>query len=308
MSEPARPAEGQTVWHLLRELLHLKGPSTLRESIEEAIEEHAEDGLMPGDLDADERVMLRNMLQLGTRKAGDIAVPRSDMVAIPVDVEFRELTHTFRAAEHSRLPVYDGSLDDVIGMLHVKDIYGVIADRFESAPESAATLPAVRDLLRSVLFVPPSMPLLELLTRMRRRRTHMAILVDEYGGTDGLITIEDVVEEIVGEIEDEYDEVEPEMIVRRSNGCLDADARVDLDELERRLGLSFVDHDLGGDVDTLGGLAVLLAERIPEPGERFLHPNGWTVEVIASDARRVQRLRLYPPQTPAPDAPPGVSG
>lgn len=303
MSEPARPAEGQTVWHLLRDLLHLRGPSTLRESIEEAIEEHAEDGLMPGDLDADERVMLRNMLQLGTRKAGDIAVPRSDMVAIPVDVEFRALTQTFRSAEHSRLPVYEGSLDDVIGMLHVKDIYGVIADRFESAPGSPG-LPSVRDLLRSVLFVPPSMPLLELLTRMRRRRTHMAILVDEYGGTDGLITIEDVVEEIVGEIEDEYDEIEPEMIIQRSNGSLEADARVDLDELERRLGISFVDHDLGGDVDTLGGLAVLLAARIPQAGEKFLHPNGWTVEVIASDARRVQRLRLYPPQTPAaPDTP-----
>ncbi len=281
---------------MLREILHLKGPSTLRASIEEAIEEHAEDGVTPGDLDPDERTMLRNMLKLGSQRAGDIAVPRSDILAVSDDLEFPDLIQAFRAAEHSRIPVYHKSLDDVIGMLHVKDVYGVIADRFQQGAALQGSLPAVQDLLRLVLFVPPSMPLVELLTRMRRKRTHMAILVDEYGGTDGLITIEDVVEEIVGEIEDEHDEVEPVLIVHRADGSVEADARVPLAELEQELKVSFVDHELSGDVETLGGLAVLMAERIPAAGEYFQHRNGWKVEVVASDGRRVQKLRLYRPE------------
>ena len=296
MSDPSpRSADGQSLWSAVREFLHLKGPNTLRESIEEAIDEaQGEDG-EPGGLDHDERTMLRNMLQLAEQKAGDVAVQRSDIMAISDDFDFARVVQAFREAGHSRLPVYHKSLDEVTGMLHVKDVYTVIADRFGKTARSAGPLPTVADLLRPVLYVPPSMPVVDLMTDMRRNRTHMAIIVDEYGGTDGLVTIEDIVEEIVGEIEDEHDEEEQVLIVRHLSGLVEADARVELDDLERELGVRFIDDELGDEVDTLGGLSVLMAGRVPEAGERFAHPNGWGIEVTASDGRRVERLMLHPP-------------
>ena len=296
MSDPSpRSADGPSLWSAVRDFLQLKGPNSLRASIEEAIEEHREEGGEPGDLDQDERTMLRNMLQLTERKAGDVAVQRSDIIAISDDYDFAKIVSIFREAGHSRLPVYHKSLDEVTGMLHVKDVYTVIADRFGKPADSAGPLPAIADLLRPVLYVPPSMPVVDLLTDMRRNRTHMAIIVDEYGGTDGLVTIEDIVEEIVGEIEDEHDEEEQVLIVRHLNGLVEADARVELDDLERDLGVRFIDDELGDEVDTLGGLSVLMAGRVPEAGERFTHPNGWVIEVTASDGRRVERLMLHPP-------------
>ncbi len=298
MSDPSpRSADGQSLWNAVREFLHLKGPNSLRASIEEAIEEGQEEGSEPGDFDNDERAMLRNMLQLTEQKAGDVAVQRSDIVAIPDDLDFAKVVLAFREAGHSRLPVFHKSLDEVTGMLHVKDVYAVIADRFVAGEQAAAPLPAIADLLRPVLYVPPSMPVIDLLTDMRRNRTHMAIIVDEYGGTDGLVTIEDIVEEIVGEIEDEHDDEEQVLIVKHLNGLVEADARVDLDDLERSLGVRFIDDELGDEVDTLGGLSVLMAGRVPEAGERFMHPNGWGIEVTASDGRRVERLMLHPPVT-----------
>ena len=296
MSDPSpRSADGQSLWNAVREFLHLKGPNSLRASIEEAIEEAQEEGGDPGDFDNDERAMLRNMLQLTEQKAGDVAVQRSDIVSIPDDMAFAQVVLAFREAGHSRLPVYHKSLDEVTGMLHVKDVYTVIADRFGKSARGSAPLPSIADLLRPVLYVPPSMPVIDLLTDMRRNRTHMAIIVDEYGGTDGLVTIEDIVEEIVGEIEDEHDDEEQVLIEQHPSGLVEADARVDLDDLEEALGVRFIDDDLGDEVDTLGGLSVLMAGRVPQAGERFTHPNGWIIEVTASDGRRVERLMLHPP-------------
>lgn len=296
MSDPSpRSADGQSLWNAVREFLHLKGPNSLRASIEEAIEEGQEEGGDPGDFDNDERAMLRNMLQLTEQKAGDVAVQRSDIIAISDDCDFAKVVSSFREAGHSRLPVFHKSLDEVTGMLHVKDVYTVIADRFGKSARTSLPLPAIADLLRPVLYVPPSMPVVDLLTDMRRNRTHMAIVVDEYGGTDGLVTIEDIVEEIVGEIEDEHDDEEQVLIVKHLNGLVEADARVDLDDLETELGVRFIDDELGDEVDTLGGLSVLMAGRVPEAGERFTHPNGWVIEVTASDGRRVERLMLHPP-------------
>ncbi len=298
MSDPnPRSADGASFWSAVRDLLHLKSPNTLRESIEEAIEEHREAGADPDDLDLQERTMLRNMLHLADLKAGDIAVPRADIIAVPDDSDFADVVALFREAGHSRLPFYRGSLDEVIGMLHVKDVYAVVADRFAS--RGRAALPDPSSLVRPVLYVPPSMPLDDLLAEMRRQRTHMAIVVDEYGGTDGLVTIEDVMEEIVGNIEDEHDEDEPRLVETLPDGRVAADARIDLDDLEAEIGVSFFDPELGDEVDTLGGLAVLLAGRVPEPGERLAHANGWTVEVVASNGQRVERLILHRP-TPAP--------
>lgn len=294
MSDPSpRSAGGASFWSTVRELLHLKAPGSLRESIEEAIDEHLEESADPDDLDQDERAMLRNMLHMSEQQAGDIAVPRSDILAISRDCDFKAIVRQFREAGHSRLPVFEGSLDSVVGMLHIKDVYAVIADRFGRRPASG--LPTLDELLRPVLFVPPSMPVVDLLTEMRRKRTHMAIIVDEYGGTDGLVTIEDIVEEIVGEIEDEHDEEEAALITKLPDGGFEADARLDLDDLERVVGDSFVDTELGDEVDTLGGLSFLMAGRVPDTGEKLVHPNGWTIEIAASDGRRVERLLLHPP-------------
>lgn len=303
MSDPSpRSADGQSIWTTVREFLNMKGPNSLRESIEEAIEEGQGESDEPGGFDMDERAMLRNMLQMTEQKAGDVAVQRSDIIAISDEMDFAKVVATFREAGHSRLPVYHKSLDEVTGMLHVKDVYTVIADRFGKTARGAGPMPAIGDLLRPVLYVPPSMPVIDLMTDMRRNRTHMAIIVDEYGGTDGLVTIEDIVEEIVGEIEDEHDDEEQVLIVRLPTGLVEADARVDLDDLERALGIRFVDDELGDEVDTLGGLSVLMAGRVPEAGERFTHPNGWGIEVTASDGRRVEKLMLHPPVKSEPEA------
>lgn len=301
MSDPSpRSADGHSIWSAVRELLHLRSPNTLRESIEEAIDEHREEGADPDDLDLAERAMLRNMLHLSDQKVGDIAVPRADIIAIAADCDFAAIVASFREAGHSRLPLYEGNLDHVVGMLHVKDVYAVIADHYNAPPPEGHVAPAPADLMRPVLFVPPSMPVVDLLADMQRNRTHMAIVVDEYGGTDGLITIEDIVEEIVGEIEDEHDELEVAQFERKPDGCVEADARLDLDDLETALGVRFVDEALGDEVDTLGGLAVLLAGHVPDAGDRFRHANGWTIEVAASDGRRVERLLLHPPAVEEP--------
>lgn len=295
MSDPGpRPAEGASLWAAFREFLNIKAPNSLRESIEEAIDEH-EDGTDPDDLDRNERTMLRNMLHLSDRKVGDVAVPRSDIIAIELESAFPDVVTAFREAGHSRLPIYSKSLDEVVGMLHVKDVYSVIAERYGATPVADERVPHIADLMRPVLYVPPSMPVADLLADMRRSRTHMAVVVDEYGGTDGLVTIEDVVEEIVGDIEDEHDDEVLSLLERHADGSLAADARLQLDDLERELDISFADADGGDDVDTLGGLVFLLAGRVPETGEKLVHANGWTLEIAASDGRRVERLRLYPP-------------
>lgn len=296
MSDPSpRSADGPGLWHAIRDLLKLKPAHSLRESIEDAIEEHRGDEDNPDDLDLGERVMLSNLLKLSDVRAGELAVPRSDIIAIAEDCSFADLVSRFREAGHSRLPLYRKTLDEVVGMIHVKDVYAVIADQFGGLPGEDTPLPTPAELARPVLAVPPSKPVMDLLTEMRRDRTHMAIIVDEYGGTDGLVTIEDIVEGIVGDIEDEHDEEVLSPVWRRPDGVLEVAARVELDELEKELDVSFAVPDRADDVDTLGGLTVMLAGKVPETGERFLHPNGWTIEVAASDGRRVENLLLHPP-------------
>jgi len=292
MSDPSsRSADGQSLWQSFRDFLHLNSRGTLRESIEEAIDEHQDEGASPDDLDLAERAMLRNMLHLSDCKVDDIAVPRADIIALEESADFLSIVRAFREAGHSRLPVYRGSLDDVCGMLHVKDVYAVLADRLDAA----ADYPSASSLVRSVLFVPPGKPVIDVLTDMRRERTHMAIVVDEYGGTDGLVTIEDIMEEIVGDIEDEHDDEVQSLLVAREDGSYDADARLPLEDLEEGLKTVFADDEIGDDVDTLGGLAFMLADRVPAIGEQLQHPNGWILEITASDSRRVERLILHPP-------------
>ena len=289
------------LWRSLRLLItgHDHEPS-LRESLEEAIDEHDGETAGRDDLSPVERAMLKNMLHFGERQAGDIGVPRSDMVVFDVDGGFQALVALFREAGHSRMPVFRGDRDHIIGMAHIKDIYAHIAETFDDEVSSArfADL-SVEPLLRPVLFVPASMRIIDLLARMRAGRTHMAIIVDEYGGTDGLVTIEDLVEEIVGDIEDEHDEDEDALLQPINDRLWEADARIPLEDLEEQLGLSFADPEIGDEVDTLGGMVFMLAGRVPAVGETVEHPGGWRFEVIDGDPRMVRRLRLHAPATTA---------
>ena len=285
------------LWRSLRLLItgHDHEPS-LRESLEEAINEHNDDIAGRDDRSPVERAMLKNMLHFGERQAGDIGGPRSDMVVFDLEDGFPALVALFKEAGHSRMPVFRGDRDHIIGMIHIKDVYALIAETFDDAVSSQrfADLP-VEGLLRPVLFVPGSMRIVDLLARMRAQRTHMAMIFDEYGGTDGLVTIEDLVEEIVGDIEDEHDEAEASLLLPVNDRLWEADARLPIEELEKQLGTSFHDADISDEVDTLGGMVFMLAGRVPALGEMVDHPGGWRFEIIDADARMVKRLRLHAP-------------
>lgn len=279
---------GGRLWHGLKSMIFGEPEPTLRDQIEDAIDEHEEEGgdaRQHGDLSPVERQMLRNLLHLGERKVDDVKVPRADIVAVPESISFPDLVASFAEAEHSRLPVYRESLDHIVGMIHIKDMLNALA----MAPERRT----VAALLRAPLYVPQAMGVIDLLAEMRTKRTHLAIVIDEYSGTEGLVTIEDLVEEIVGEIEDEHDEQLPDLLIQIEDGTWDADARAELthvaETVDARLG------DVDEDVDTLGGLAFVLAGHVPEVGEKLQHSSGWTLEVVDGDARRVTRLRLHPP-------------
>ena len=282
-----RNESGGSFWSGLRNFLFGdENEATLRDEIEEAIENREGEIPRVGDLSNVERQMLRNILHFGEKTAGDVAVPRADIIAVPATTTFDGLIAAFAEAGHSRLPVYEDSLDTVIGMIHVKDVF-MIQETPAEAPED------IRDLIRTPLYVPESMGVLDLLARMRADRVHLAIVVDEFGGTEGLLTIEDVVEEIVGEIEDEHDEELPGLLIPLEGGIWDADARAELDDVAET-----IDARLGAveeDVETLGGLAFVLAGRIPQTGEILEHPSGWRLEVTEGDTRRVSRLRLHAP-------------
>jgi CBS domain containing-hemolysin-like protein len=284
---PSGREEGRSFWGGLRALLFGDdSEATLRDEIEEAIENREGEVPRVGDLSAAEREMLRNILHFGEKSAGDVAVPRGEIIAVPSTISFDDLVSALAYAEHSRLPVYEGALDRVIGMIHVKDVFAHLVSGAEP-PQDITTL------MRTPLYVPESMGMLDLLARMRQGRVHLAIVVDEFGGTEGLLTIEDVVEEIVGDIEDEHDEELPGMLILLEDGIWDADARAELEDVaeavDERLGL------VEEDVETLGGLAFVLAGHIPQPGEILEHPSGWRLEVTEGDTRRVSRLRLHAP-------------
>ncbi len=278
---------GGRLWAGLRGLLFgEENEPSLRDQIEEAIEEHEGDAPAKGDLSPVERTMLRNLLHFGERTVGDIGVPRADIIAVPETIGFAALVAAFADAGHSRLPVYKDSLDSVIGMIHVKDVFAILAS---GAPHPDT----LEGLIRQPRYVPESMGVLDLLAEMRATRTHLAIVFDEYSGTEGLVTIEDIVEEIVGEIEDEHDEEACALLSPLEGGMWDADARAELEDaaelIDARLG------EIEEDVETLGGLASVLAGHVPQIGEVVEHPSGWRLEVTDGDAKRVARLRLHPP-------------
>ncbi len=266
------PAADEKPPSLLKRLtLLLRGDhaaAAFRESLEEVIEES--DRQSPA-LSAPERTMLANLLKFGELRVKDVMVPRADIVAAEEKTPLTDLVLLFREAQHSRLPVYRETLDDPTGLVHLKSVLGLL----EAAGEGRFDLPEtpIAKIKHDILFAPPSMPVLDLLLKMQTSHTHLALVIDEYGGTDGLVSIEDIIEEIVGDI---------------------ADARIDLEDFKTETGIEFPLDETQSDIDTLGGLVVSLLGRVPQRGEIVAHPTGYDFEVLEADARRVKRLRIRP--------------
>jgi len=295
--EPVKPQpiqEGQPpvkanggFWRHVKEFFGARsGEVSLRESLEEALEEHEEETKAPA-LSDEEREMLFNVLKYGGLRVDDVMVPRADIVSVSIETGYGDLIKVFAEANHSRMPVYRDTLDTVLGMVHVKDALKVTADGLTAKDFK------ITDIQRPVLFVPPSMKVVDLLAKMRLSRTHMAMVVDEYGGTDGLLTVEDIVEEIFGEIEDEHDEVEDPYLIPLDGGGFDADARLEIDELEDVIGLDLLPEEQDEDVDTVGGLVFSLAGCVPEIGEVIVHESGYRFEVVDADPRRIHKVRIH---------------
>jgi hemolysin (HlyC) family protein len=319
----------------LRRLFGWK-PGTIRQDLEVVLENGApaDTGFSP-----QERTMLKNILDLRERRVEDVMVPRADIVAVQRDISLGELIKVFASAGHSRLAVYNDTLDDPVGMVHIRDLISYMAARAAVKPEVNAgrkkPLPADLDLkavdlslglpstkiVREVLFVPPSMPVIDLFAKMQATRIHLALVIDEYGGTDGLASIEDIVEQVVGEIEDEHDEDEAPSVVRQADGSFLADARASLEDVTATLGAEFDIGDAAEEVDTLGGYLFMKIGRVPVRGELVRGPGDFEIEVFDADPRRVKKLRVYrakPPSSvsegkrrlarpePTPAAPPGT--
>jgi magnesium and cobalt transporter len=284
-SQHSQPRNGGGSLSRLRNLLRLlrrpRGPRDPEETMDALIAAATLDGESP--INPQERFLIGNILKVHELNAADVMVPRVDIVALDIEQPFSEVVKCMVENGHSRVPVYRETLDDVIGFIHVKDVLAPVADR----------RPARLDrLLRKVLYVAPSLPILDLLVQMRQARTHIAMVVDEFGGIDGLVTIEDLIEEIVGDIEDEHDVPDTPSVIERPDGSVIADARLSIEALEEQHGLRLRPADDDESVDTLGGLVFTLAGRVPKRGEVIAHPDGIEFEVLDADPRRIKRLRV----------------
>ncbi len=315
--EPPRSTEQPAgLFERVRALFGLT-PASVRDDIEDAIDESVGAEFTP-----QERAILKNVLALHDVKVADVMVPRADIVALASDTPLRDVLDLFRTAGHSRLPVYEETLDDPRGMIHIRDFVVFLASdpRFglTSGPGLTAGDPSARlsldmplsaaHILRPVLFAPPSMPALDLLLKMQASRTHMALVIDEYGGTDGLVSIEDVMEAIVGDIEDEHDEAETPELHVSGDGAFIVEARAGLDEVSAAVGFDFASLADAEGVDTIGGLVTASAGRVPGRGEILRGPGEFEYEVLDADPRRIKRLKIRPlaarganrPQPPPP--------
>lgn len=271
---------------------------SLRAHLEDIIDEHEEDGPDAGapehDLAPSQRLMLRNVLHFSESDAGDVCIPRSEIIALPHNADWAEVVAGFAEHGHSRMPVYRDTLDEVIGMMLIKDIFPYLARGEE--PHGNWTR-----LMRQPLFVPTARGALDVLADMRSSRVHLAVVVDEYSGTEGIITFEDLVEEIVGEVEDEHDDAPAPLLRARADGVWEADAKALLETVAEMIDPRLAEVE--EDIDTLGGLAFVMAGHVPETGTKIPHPSGWTIEVTKADERHVIALALYPPRHSAAPGP-----
>ena len=299
--EEKRPPDEEISWfERLLQSFGLGEEPDLREFIEDALARSKSD-----TLSVQERSMLRRALRFGKLTVEDVMVPRADIFAVDESTTVAELMHVFREAEHSRLPVYRETLDDPRGMIHIRDLMSWITTAAEAGGEGLdlnkvdlKRTVATINITRELLYVTASMPVLDLLLKMQTTRLHLALVVDEYGGTDGLVSIEDLIEEVVGEIADEHDVEDGPQIKSDSRPGLVAEARAPIEELEKQLGLALVSDEEREDTDTLGGLVFSIAGRIPARGERVRHPSGVEFEVLEADKRRIKKLRIHLPATP----------
>lgn len=260
------------------------------------------EALSPGESPEDDtdaarraaRATPHGMINLRRMRVEDVAIPKADIVAVPNTISRTELVEVFRDSGLTRIPVYDGTLDTPTGFIHLKDF------ALQHGFNGASTAFDLTAMLRPLLFVPPSMPIGVLLTKMQTERRHMALVIDEYGGVDGVLTIEDLIEQVVGEIEDEHDTDEDQTWVEEKPGCYLALAKTPLEEFEAELGQSLTDRDEidEEEIDTLGGLVFMLSGRVPARGEVVVHPDGPEFEVIDADPRRIKRLRVRMPEQP----------
>jgi CBS domain containing-hemolysin-like protein len=304
---PRAAENGESLMTRLLRALGLKSGTT-RDELEEVLEEGAGDetGFSP-----EEQALLKNILGLRERRIEDVMLPRADIIAVQQDISLGDLVKVFENAGHSRLVVYNDTLDDPVGMVHIRDLIAFMTARAAVKPEANAMrkkpLPAGLDLkkvdlsvplsstgiMRTLLFVPPSMPAIDLLAKMQLTRIHLALVIDEYGGTDGLVSMEDIVELIVGDIADEHDEDEAPSVVRQADGSFIADARAGLEDVVATVGPEFDLGEAADDVDTLSGYVVTLAGRVPLRGEVVPGPAPFEIEVLDADPRRVKKVRIY---------------
>lgn len=276
----------------IRSMVGAPGPDTESESLETQTNALA-------NAPRTRRDMIERVIAFDEKRVFDVMLPRADIAAVEIETSMPDLIQLFSDAGHSRMPVYRNDLDDPVGMVHIKDLIGILAENGLGL-DDPATRPAVKadnrpvlkNIVRKILYVPPSMRVVDLFLRMQASRIHMAVVIDEYGGTDGLVTIEDIIEEIVGEIHDEHDEDEFPMIAEHTSGGWDADARIELEELEAITGASLRDDE--EDVETLGGLIFALAGRVPLRGEIIAHSAGLEFEILDADARKIRKLRIRP--------------
>jgi CBS domain containing-hemolysin-like protein len=307
----SKTARRQGLWKLIKQRFGQGRDSSLGESLQNVIETHSSADGSPQIADEAKSMML-NIIEFADMRVEDVMVPRADIVALEDTTTIRTLLESFIDANHSRLPIYHETLDDIGGFIHVKDLLRWMTQRSgqkKRTSKSAAAKPVASPglsltgsdlsmtvkqvgLTRDLLFVPPSMPAPDLLVKMQASHIHLAIVVDEYGGTDGLVSIEDLVEEIVGDISDEHDT--DELLVKGGeDGVYTADGRVDIEELEKLLNVDFLPEEREEDADTLGGLVFSMAGRVPARGELIRHPSGIEFEIIDSDPRRVKRVRIH---------------
>src|SRR5215469_3482401 len=290
VSKPeSRPLLSELAERVAELVKGLRRNTSMRESLEEVLEESERESQ---ELSSQERLMLTNLLNFGGLKVSDVMVPRADIIAVEEQTSLSELIDVFREAQHSRLPIYRETLDDPLGMIHIKDILALV----EKGPDGRMNWPQtpITKVKRELLFVPGEMPALDLLLRMQASRIHLALVVDEYGGTDGLVSIEDLVEEIVGDIADEHDVEDEPLIESDPRLGLVADARTPISDLEKHLGLELASEEQEEEVDTLGGLVFAIAGRIPSRGELVHYHSGYEFEILEADPRRIKLLRLRP--------------
>lgn len=279
----------------IKSALGLAEPASFREGLEDALQETDD----ASDITPKERALLTNVLGMRDVRVSDVMTPRARITGISEQATLAELLDAFRASDYARMPVYGETLDDPKGMVHIRDLLSHLAgsglaDRFTDLPARLKERVRQTPLLRPVLFVPPSTPALDLMVRMQGKRLHMALVIDEYGETDGLVSMEDLVEVIVGDINDEHDTPEPSQLVQLADGSIDAAAEAGLDEVSRLIGIDLADEKEGAGVDSIGGFVIALAGHVPQKGETIIGPYGIHFEVLDAVPRQVRRLAIRP--------------